>query len=117
MLFRAQTQSFKGAGTGPSHSLRLHRRTDSKKKKKKKRYRYEINFPEKVVLHPGSMEKDFDFLEAGLLALKSVSILVFVQLPTMLKKFLLMLPTAFDLFTSLFDIILSILLELHFHLL
>ena len=57
--------------------------------------------------------KDFDFLETGLLALKSVSILVFVQLPTMLKKSLLMLSTAFDLFTSSFDIMLSILLKLH----
>jgi len=61
--------------------------------------------------------KDFDFLEAGLLALKSVSILVFVQLPTMLKKFLLMLSTASEPFTSSFDIILSTLLKLHFHLL
>ena len=32
MLFRAQTQTFKGAGTGPTHSLRLHRRIGSKKK-------------------------------------------------------------------------------------
>jgi len=33
MLFRAKTQTFKGAGTGPSHSLRLpswKRRIDSK---------------------------------------------------------------------------------------
>jgi len=40
MLFRVQTQLFKDAGTGPSHSLRLpsgERRIDSKKKKKKTR--------------------------------------------------------------------------------
>jgi len=33
-LFRGYTQIFKGAGTGPSHSLRLHRRIDSEKKEK-----------------------------------------------------------------------------------
>jgi len=31
-VVRAQTQTFKGAGTGPSQSLWLHRRIDSKKK-------------------------------------------------------------------------------------
>jgi len=36
VLFRTQPQTFKGAGTGPAHSLRLpsgERRTDLKKKK------------------------------------------------------------------------------------